>query len=166
MTTTNPAPSPSTPLLPALVTGGLLAGAIDAASAFHTFGWKMCYGIASGLLGTKAFPKAGGGGPAIWTLGLALHFLIALTAAALYCLASRRVKGLEDRFLIGGVICGVAVYLMMNLFVLPLSAVPAAIGPFTVAQLRTGLLFHILLIGLPISASLWFFSRRARRAAA
>lgn len=164
MTTANPAPSPSTSLLPALVTGGLLAGAIDAASAFHTFGWKMCYGIASGLLGSKAFPQADGGRPAIWILGLSLHFFIALAAAAIYCLASRRVRGLEERFLIGGVICGVAVYLVMNLIVLPLSALPAAIGPFTVQQLRTGLLFHILLIGLPISVSLWFFSRRAKRA--
>ncbi len=166
MTTANDIPPPSTSLLPALLTGGLLAGVLDAASAFHTFGWSMCYGIASGLLGSKAFPQAGGGGPAIWMLGLALHFLIALSAAAIYGLATRRLGGLKEHFIIGGAICGAAVYLVMNLIVLPLSAVPFAVGPFTVASLRTGLLFHFLLIGLPISASLWFFSWRAGRAGA
>ena len=166
MTTANTTHSSSTPLLPALVTGGLLAGALDGASAFHAFGWEMCYGIASGLLGSKAFPQAGGGGAAIWILGLALHFLIALAAAAIYGLASRRLQGLEDRFLLGGAICGVAVYLVMNLIVLPLSAVPFPVGPFTVEGLRGGLLFHILFVGLPISVSFWFFSWRARRAIA
>lgn len=156
--------SAPSPLLPALLTGGLLAGLLDAGAAIHAFGWKMFYGIASGLLGPKAFPQAGGGGPAIWLLGVALHFLIALIAAAAYCYASKRLPFLKERFLVGGVMCGIAVYLAMNLIVLPLSAVPFPVGPFSVAQMRTGLLFHIVLIGLPISLSLWWFCRRDRRA--
>jgi hypothetical protein len=152
-------------LVPAILTGGLLAGILDAASAFHSFGWGMTYGIASGLLGSKAFPAAGGGGVGIWILGLALHFTIALSAAALYCVSSRRLTFLKQHFLVGGVFCGIGVYLVMNLIVLPLSAVPFAVGPFTVKGLRLGLLFHILLIGLPISASLWLFARRATRGA-
>jgi hypothetical protein len=70
---------------------------------------------------------------------------------------------LKDHFLVCGVFFGIAVYLVMNLIVLPLSAVPFAIGPFDVKGLRSGLLSHIVLIGLPISFSLWFFSKRALR---
>jgi hypothetical protein len=153
-------------VLPALLTGGLLAGFLDAASAIHTFGWSMFYGIASGLLGSKAFPQAGGGGVAIWLLGVAAHFFIALSAAAVYCYVSKWLGLLKDHFIIGGVICGVAVFLVMNLIVLPLSAVPFPVGPFTVQGLRIGLLSLIVLVGLPISISLWFFSRRAERIAA
>lgn len=150
----------------AFLTGGLLAGVLDGASAINTFGWSVFYGIASGLLGSKAFPQAGGGGVPIWILGVGLHFLIALGAAAVYCFSSRWLGFLKDRFILGGAICGIAVYLVMNLVVLPLSAVPFPIGPFTVTNLRMGLLFHIILVGLPISTSLWFFARRARRAVA
>jgi len=164
--TTNPtAPRSQPPLLPALLTGGVAAGVLDAASAFHDFGWGMPYGIASGLLGSRAFPDAGGGGTAIWILGLALHFTIAIGAAAVYCVASQRLVSLQHHFIVGGVLCGVGVYLAMMLIVLPMSAVPFPVGPFTVEGLRVGLLFHILLIGLPISGSRWWFSRRTPRPA-
>jgi hypothetical protein len=151
-------------VLPPIIAGGLLAGALDATAAFLTFGWGMTYGIASGLLGSKAFPAAGGGGAAIWSLGLALHFLIALTAAAVYCVSSRRLSFLKDHSVVCGIFFGIAVFLVMNLIVLPLSAVPFPVGPFTVKALRTGIFFHIILIGLPISSSVWFFSKRERKA--
>jgi len=163
--TTSPDSTPtSTSLWPALIAGGLLAGAIDAASAIHSFGWGMFYGIASGLLGSKAFPQAGGGGAAIWLLGVGCHFLIAFAASAAYGGLSKWLGFLKNHLIIGGVLCGAAVWLVMNLIVLPLSAVPFPVGPFTVEQLRMGLLFHIILVGLPIAASYWFFARRARRA--
>jgi hypothetical protein len=163
MTTSNESsPSVSFSLWPAILAGGLAAGIIDGASAFLNFGWRMPYGIASGLLGAKANPAAGAG-PGVWVLGLACHFLIAFAAAAIYCAASRRWGFLKEYFLLGGVICGVAVWLVMNLVVLPLSAVPFPVGPFNVQALRLGLGYHVLLVGLPISISLWFFARRAAR---
>lgn len=148
-------------IVPAIVAGGLAAGIMDGASAFINFGAGMPYGIASGLLGSKAYPAGGGGGPAIWSLGLTLHFVIAFGAAAAYCLASRRYLFLQRYFLLGGVICGIAVFIGMNLFVLPLSAVPFKIGPINVEGLRKGLAYHVILVGLPISISLWYFARRA-----
>lgn len=165
MTTMPPVSAPvirrSSFLVPATFAGGLVAGTLDAAAAFHAFGFGMTYGIASGLLGSKAFPAAGGGGAAIWLLGLVLHYVIALVAAAIYCGASRRFGFLRKHFVFGAVCCGIAVFLVMNLIVLPLSAVPFPVGPFTVNALRSGLGFHIVLIGLPIAASLWYFARRA-----
>jgi hypothetical protein len=152
-------------ILPAVLTGGLLAGIIDAASAFHAFGWNMPYGIASGLLGAKANPAAGAG-PAIWALGLALHFFIALLVAAIYCNASRWLDFLPKHFIMGGVVCGIGTFLTMNLVVLPLSAVPFPIGPFTVKALRNAMVMQPLLIGLPISTSFWFFARRSARVTA
>ena len=147
-------------IVPAIVAGGLAAGILDGASAFLSFGAGMPYGIASGLLGAKANPAAGGGGAAIWTLGLTLHFVIAFGAAAIYCFASRRYLFLQRYFILGGVICGIAVFIGMNLVVLPLSAVPFKIGPFSAEGLRKGLAYHVVLVGLPISISLWYFARR------
>jgi len=160
MTSSHESSSPvSFPLWPAILAGGLAAGILDGASAFLTFGWRMPYGIASGLLGAKANPAAGAGA-GVWALGLACHFLIAFAAATIYCLASRRWRFLKDYFLLGGVICGIAVWLVMNLVVLPLSAVPFPVGPFSVQALRLGLAYLVVLVGLPISTSLWYFARR------
>jgi magnesium-transporting ATPase (P-type) len=141
-------------LLPIIV-GGFVAGAFDLIAAFITFGWGVPRAIASGLLGSRAFQ----GGTATWILGVFLQFFIAVSAAAVYCLASRKLRFLRDHFLVCGLFYGVAIYLVMNLIVLPLSAVPFKVGPFTVAAMRQGLLVHMLIIGLPISASLRRFSK-------
>jgi hypothetical protein len=141
-------------LLPILV-GGLVAGTFDLIAAFVTFGWGVPRAIASGLLGARAFE----GGTAVWILGVFLQFFIAVSAAAIYCLSSRKLRFLRDHFLVCGLFYGVAIYLVMNLIVLPLSAVPFKVGPFTVAAMRQGLLVHMLIIGLPISFSLRRFSK-------
>jgi hypothetical protein len=139
-----------------IVVGGMAAGALDATAAFITSGGRMPLGIASGLLGARAF----GGGVGTWILGLALHFFITLCAAAVYWLASRRMEFLRSHFLVCGLFYGIAVYLFMNLVVLPLSALPHPVGPFTVAALYAGLLVHMFLVGLPISSSVRFVAGR------
>jgi hypothetical protein len=141
-------------LAPILV-GGLVAGALDATSAFITFGSGMPRGIASGLLGAKAFQ----GGTATWILGLLLHFFIAVCAAAVYWLASRRLEFLRTHFFVCGLFYGIAVFLVMNLVVLPVSAVPFPVGPFTVAGLYQGLLAHMFLVGLPIALSVRYLGK-------
>jgi hypothetical protein len=141
-------------LLPILA-GGLAAGTFDLIAAFITFGWGVPRGIASGLLGSQAFR----GGVGTWILGVVLHFLIAFLAASVYCVSSLKLEFLRDHFLVCGLFYGVAVFLVMNLVVLPLSAVPFPVGPFTAAGLRQGLLIHMLIIGLPISLSLRLLSK-------
>ncbi len=142
-------------ILAAILAGGLVAGSIDAALAFHDVGLVMPRGIASGLLGKAAFS----GGSWIWLLGIILHFSIALSWAAAYCVAGRRLEFLRSSFVICGIAYGACIYLVMNLVVLPLSAFPFPVGPFTVSSLRTGLLVHMFLIGLPISAAFRTLSR-------
>jgi hypothetical protein len=141
--------------LAAILTGGLVAGALDAILAFYLYGWGMPRGIASGLLGRAAFHS----GPGVWILGLCLQFTIALGAATVYCVASWRLPFLKVHFIVCGLFYGIGVYLVMNLVVVPLSAYPLPVGPFTVSALIEGLLGHMLIIGLPISFSLRQFSR-------
>jgi hypothetical protein len=141
-------------VLPAIIAGGLIAGALDATAAFITFGSGMPRGIASGLLGASAFK----GGAATWILGLLLHFFITLCAAAVYGLASWRLGFLKSNFFVCGLFYGIAIFLVMNLAVLPLSAVPFPIGPFTLKGLYQGLLVHMFLVGLPISTSLRYLA--------
>lgn len=140
-------------LLP-IVVGGGVAGTLDLVSAFITYGWSVPRGIASGLLGVRSFQ----GGLATWLLGVILHFLIAFSAAAVYCWSSWKLEFLKDHFFVCGLFYGIAVFLFMNLIVLPLSAFPYKVGPFTVTGLIQGLLVHMFFIGLPISFSLWKFS--------
>jgi hypothetical protein len=134
--------------LPILV-GGAIAGTLDHTSAMLTFGPGVSRAIAAGLVGRWAL-QAGAG---MWTLGLLLHFFIAFSAAAVYCLSSRRLPFLRDHWLVCGMFYGIGVFLVMNLVVLPLCALHAA-GPYQLHGLIQGVLAHMFLIGLPISFSL------------
>jgi hypothetical protein len=140
-------------LLLSIVVGGGIAGILDLTSAFITFGWRVPRGIASGLLGPRAFQ----GGVGTWILGVVLHFTIALSAAAIYCLASRKLPFLREHFLVCGLFYGIAIYLVMQLVVLPLSAFPLKNAGITRAALTQGLLVHMFIIGLPISFGAWKF---------
>lgn len=140
-------------LLPILI-GGLVAGTFDLISAFITYGWGVPRGIASGLLGQRALQ----GGIGTWILGVVLHFVIALLAASVYCLSTGKLEFLKPHFFVCGLFYGIAVFLVMNLIVLPLSAFPFKVGPFTVPGLIQGLLVHMFLIGLPIAFSARKFS--------
>jgi hypothetical protein len=145
-----------TSLLRPILIGGAIAGTLDLISAFMTFGWGVPRAIAGGLLGRQVIQ---GGSPLIWTLGVILHFTIAFSAAAIYCLASRRLPFLRDHWLVCGMFFGIAVFLVMNLVVLPLCALHAA-GPYQLRGLIQGVVVHMLIIGLPISFSLRRFARQ------
>jgi Na+/alanine symporter len=138
----------------AIPVGGLLAGSLDLGSAFIIYGARVPYVIAGGLLGTSALH--GGAGP--YALGIFLHFFIATSAAAVYYAASRKLQFLKEHFLVCGLFYGIAVYLVMSLIVLPLSALHSR-GPFKLAGLIQGLLVHMLLIGLPISFNVRHYAK-------
>lgn len=138
----------------AIAVGGMIAGTLDLLQACILFGWDIPLSIAGGLLGHRAFR----GGPVIYILGVLLHFFIACSAAATYYFASRRLPFLTEYPLICGLFFGAAVQEVMNLIVLPLSALHAR-GPFELHDLILGLLVHMVTIGLPIAFSVRRYAR-------
>ena len=123
---------------------------MDIISAFILALWRgstatgLLQFIASGLLGRDAFQ----GGTATALLGLALHFLIAFTVVIAFYAASRNVGFVRQHAVSSGMIYGLAVYAVMNLVVLPLSAARprhSMIGDL----IQIGI--HMFVIGLPTS---------------
>ena len=138
----------------AIAVGGLIAGTLDLAQACILFGWDIPLAIAGGLLGPQAFH----GGAATYVLGVCLHFFIALSAATIYYAGSRKLVFLREHPLVCGLFFGAAVQEVMNLIVLPLSALHAR-GPYQLHDLLLGLLVHMVIVGLPISFSVRRFAR-------
>lgn len=152
----DPAPRPSgkRSALLAIGVGGLIAGALDLTQACILFGWDIPLAIAAGLLGRQAFH----GGAGTYILGVLLHFFIAFSAAAVYYGVSIRLGFLREHPLVCGLFFGGAVQEVMNLVVLPLSALHAR-GPYKLHDLILGLVVHMVVIGLPISFSVRRFAR-------
>jgi len=142
-------------LLRPILWGGSIAGALDLTSAFTTNGVSVPRSIAAGLIGVQAAHSAS---VFPWILGVLLHFLIAFSAATIYCLTSRKLDFLPDHWLVCGFFYGISVFLVMYLIVMPLCAFHYA-GPYQLRGLIQGLAAHMLLIGLPISYSLHKLSR-------
>jgi hypothetical protein len=106
--------------------------------------------IASGILGNAAFS----GGMASVILGMACHFFIALSWSAVFFFlqpaTSRFIKGKVGKSILYGVI----IWIVMNLLVLPLSAVDQ--GTFRATKIFTGAGILIVAAGLPMA---YFFDR-------
>lgn len=146
----------------AIFLGGLIAGTLDITAAC-VVAWlragvspiRVLQSVASGLLGAAS--STGGAKTAV--LGLALHFLIATVATAVFYFASRKLRFMVARPIPIGLLYGVAVYLFMNFVVLPLSAVPRR-GPPPLSGRIIGLLVIMFCVGLPIAGIVRRFSRR------
>ena len=141
--------------------GGLVAGTLDITYAciFNylrrgTRPATVFQSVASGVFGRDAFT----GGAKMVVLGGVFHFLIAITAAVIYYLASRRLRFLITQSVLCGIIYGVCVYLVMNFVVLPMSAIPFKMS-YAWMPLITGLLIHMFGIGLPISLAVRWGSK-------
>jgi len=146
----------------AILLGGLICGIMDITAAFIVYGLRgsspilILQSIASGLLGMDAYD----GDLATAALGAGLHFVIALTAAAIYHLASRKLQFLIQHPISCGILYGIAVYLFMHFIVLPLSAFPHKII-YSSGVLIRGFAIHMSCVGLPISlANRWYSSSR------
>jgi hypothetical protein len=147
-------PSTQHSALLAIAVGGVIAGTLDLLQACILFGWDIPLSIAGGLLGRQAVH----GGAGTYILGVLLHFFIACSAAAIYYAASRGLRFLTEHPLVCGLFFGAAVEEVMNLVVLPLSALHAK-GPYELHDLIQGLLVHMVVVGLPISYSVRRFAR-------
>jgi uncharacterized membrane protein YagU involved in acid resistance len=144
----------------AILYATLVAGVLDAADGVVFRGLQgqnpiqVLQYIASSLLGTRSFS----GGLSTAGLGLVVHFAIALVVAAIYILASRRIAVLRTQWVLLGLLYGAAVWAVMNLVMLPLTAV--APSPITTAALVNGVMSHALSVGLPSA----FFAKKATAA--
>jgi hypothetical protein len=145
----------------AVVYATLLAGALDATDGVVFFGLhglnpiQVLQYIASGLLGAQSFR----GGLATAGIGVLVHFAISFVVAAIYLLASRRIPALRSQWAIFGLVFGAAVWAVMNLVILPITAV--APSHITTAALLNGVIGHALFVGLPIA----FFANKAEERA-
>ncbi|MGH6889673.1 MAG: hypothetical protein ACREHF_10835 [Rhizomicrobium sp.] len=144
----------------AIVLGGFVAGTIDIGSACLINLLSpviILHAIASGLLGRASFF---GGAPAA-VLGLILQWAISLVIAAVYVLAARYLSLLLRRWIAGGLVYGVGIFIAMNYVVVPLSAAsPHHRFPHFTPAHFVGNLLAMLLFGLIVS----FFARRSLRA--
>jgi hypothetical protein len=128
---------------------GLIAGTLDIIAALILAkGNFMGMGqfIASGALGRDV---AFGGG--IWTclLGYFFHYLIATTWATIFFLLYPKMKLLQKNKFVVGLLYGVAVWIIMNRVVLPLSQIPQR--PFNLNGMLIGMSVLMVMIGLPVS---------------
>jgi len=143
-----------------ILCGGLIAGTLDLTAAFVS-SWlragvgpvRVMQSIASGLLGAASYT----GGAKTAVLGVALHFLIAIVATAVFYLAARTLRFPQQHAIIAGLLYGIAVYLFMNFVVLPLSAFPQRAAPPLSGRI-IGLLIIMFCVGLPIAVIVHRFS--------
>lgn len=157
-----PANGPADAFRRAVLWGGAVAGLLDIAwvIVFYAVAFKgvgpvlVLQGVAAGLFGPE---QARGGGLAMAALGLAIHFAIAFGVAAVFCAAARRWRPLLAAPWLVGPLYGAAVWLAMNLVVLPLSASPPRAFPGR--DWPVILAAHLVCVGPPIV----FFARRFLR---
>lgn len=126
---------------------GILAGVFDigmAALINEVSPIIVLKAIASGLLGKAAFS----GDAAIMALGFALQIAMSVVIAAIYVTAAQRLPQLLTHPLRFGAAYGVAVFIVMNGVVVPLSAFPRLpqVTPYWVfANLSAMLVFGVLI---------------------
>jgi hypothetical protein len=152
----------------AILLGWLLCGVLDGLAAF-ALAWMQASrtptavlkGIASAVFGRAALE----GGPIMVLAGLALHFMVALTATLVFYALSRHVTFLREGPLwLVGPVYGLVVLAAMNYATLPLASWARSFYFGTPARWPAGMGWpmvpiHMLFVGLPIAWSV----RRAGR---
>lgn len=142
---------------PSIFVGGLIVGVIDLLYAIVVYSPRkpilVPQTIAGGLLGMKSYS----GGARTAALGVLLHFVIALGAAAVYYIASRKLEILINRAVLLGLLYGALVYLFMHLIVVPLSVAPKGHAPLIYQAAE--FVEHWFCVGLPIALSVRHYSR-------
>ena len=151
------------PALFAILVGGGIAATLDLLYAI-VYSWirakvppiVIMQSVASGLIGQRAYE----GGEATALMGLCLHYAMGLLIAAIFWIASRRLRFMTDQAVLAGLAYGVCVFFVMNFVVLPFSAFPTPITHEPV-RMAINIVAHMVLFGLPIALA----TRAASRAA-
>jgi hypothetical protein len=137
------------PVWQAILYGTLTVGVLDGLAAIILSGLRgtrpdrLFQSIAFALVGQASFS----GGWRTVAFGVLLHFIVALGIVATYVAVSRVVPALARRPLLLGPLYGVAAFFVMNLIVIPLSAIGTVILRWPAAI--NGLVIHAVLVGPP-----------------
>ena len=144
------------PLWRVIAGATLLVGVLDLSDAFIFYALRgispirILQGIAGGIYGRAAL----GMGHRAALLGLLCHFFIAFSATTVFLLASRKLP-LGRRPWIYGSLFGIALYIVMNYIVLPLSKIGLRPTP-PLIPLINGVAALVFCIGIPLA----FIARR------
>lgn len=149
-------------LLTTLVAGTLdiIAAHVHVTILSGAFPAKMFYRIAAGAIGLKT---ALNGGPAIFALGVFIHYFISFSFTLFFFLLYPAVRKLSSNKYLNGLLYAIFVWLTMNFIVLPLTALPRRPFVFNIHQ-AIGFLILIVVFGMPISLMIdkYYKSRIAR----
>jgi hypothetical protein len=146
--------------LAAILWGGAIAGAFDLTYAIAFYALRgvkpirVSQSIASGLLGPKAYQ----GGIATALLGVVLHFVIAIGAATVFYLLSRKLTFLTQKPILSGPLYGALIYFFMHFVVLPLAANPKFRTTTLSIPTVCDFAIHMILIGPSIALAARRFS--------
>jgi hypothetical protein len=144
----------------------LLAGTLDILSAYTTvyirtgeISKKMFQYIAGGALGLETSMKGGWG---VIALGVFFHYFIAFSFTLFFFLIYQRARLYRFNKYITGLIYGLFAWVIMNLVVLQLSALPAPV--YKLQGIIVGASVLMVMIGLPISLSASnYYKKQANR---
>lgn len=135
-----------------ILTGGIVAGMLDSAAASVVFYFKLGLNpaqvmqyIASAIYGAEAFS----GGASTVVIGTLLHFLISIIIAAVYFYLYPVISPLRKWPVISGLLLGIAIWLFMNLVIIPFSKIQPT--PFELSAVVISVIWHMVLVGLPIA---------------
>lgn len=116
-------------------------------------------GVAAALFGKSMVIEIG---LPMAAVGAALHFLITISAAAVFYVTAVRQPLILKHRLASAVVFGILFFLAMNYVIVPLSLIgrPIYVGAGRIAR---ELLTHVIVIGLPISLlTAWRLSEKRR----
>jgi hypothetical protein len=139
------------PLWKVIAGATLLVGTLDISDAFIFYGLRgvspirILQGIASGIYGRPALAM----GHRSALIGLICHFFIAFCATSVFLLAARKLP-LARRPWLYGALFGVALYIVMNYIVLPLSKIGLRPMP-PLVPLVNGVAALVFCIGIPLA---------------
>ena len=153
-----------------ILASGFLFGVIDfIAASVQTGGGPVLTGkiVASVLVGGVAFN--GGAWPVV--LGVAMHFAVAMTVAAIFYGLSLRWPTLLQHAVPAGVLYGLGVFAVMNYGVLPLLSWLRSLYLHTAVSLKGPMgwpqvIIHVFFVGLPLALLQRWLTRRASGATA
>ena len=144
------------PLWKVIAGATLLVGVLDLSDAFIFYALRgippirILQGIAGGIYGRAAL----GMGHRAALIGLLCHFFIAFSATTVFLLTSRKLP-LGRHPWIYGSLFGIALYIVMNYVVLPLSKIGLRPTP-PLVPLINGVAALVFCIGIPLA----FIARR------